>query len=223
MPRTILAVSLVVLVSSLSLLGCGGGDDGSSQTERAAVADDAAAGDGAEGGAQEEAIAAGQAADAEEEGVTMAFQISTPAFADGKAIPKAFSCEGEDRSPALIWDGVPEGTQTFALVCDDPDAPSGTWVHWTVFNIPGSVTGLPENAGAGEGLPEGAIEGGNSWGRAGYGGPCPPPGKPHRYFFKVYALDGALDLDPQADKGELLAAMEGHILAEAQTMGTYRR
>jgi Raf kinase inhibitor-like YbhB/YbcL family protein len=151
----------------------------------------------------------------------MGFRIWTPAFGDGETIPSEFTCDGEDRRPTLRWEDAPEGTQSFALICDDPDAPSGTWVHWTIFNIPGPVGSLADSAEAE--LPQGAIEGRNSWGRVGYGGPCPPPGKPHRYFFKLYALDVALALDSHADRQRLLAAMEGHVLAEAQVMGTYGR
>jgi Raf kinase inhibitor-like YbhB/YbcL family protein len=137
-------------------------------------------------------------------------------------IPKRFTCDGEDLSPPLSWSGLPAGTRSLALICDDPDAPVGTWDHWVLFNIPATVTGLPENVPAKASLDDGSVHGNNSWGRPGYGGPCPPGGT-HRYFFKLYALDTELNLKTGATKSQLVKAMEGHILDQAQLMGKYRR
>ena len=152
----------------------------------------------------------------------MDLQLTSPAFQEGKDIPSRFTCDGEDLSPALQWSDPPEGTESFALIMDDPDAPVGTWDHWIVFDLPASARGLPDGVPGGESLPDGGTHGKNSWGRTEYGGPCPPGGT-HRYFFKLYALDTRLGLDPGAGKKSLLAALEGHVLAQGQLMGTYRR
>ena len=144
-------------------------------------------------------------------------RIESPAFGEGEPIPPRYTADGEDVSPPLRIEGVPEGTRTLALVVDDPDAPMGTWVHWVVWNVPADATAFPEG-----GVPEGAVEGVNSWGRRGWGGPSPPSGT-HRYFFRLYALDTRLDLPPTADRRALEAAMRGHVLAEAVTMGRYTR
>lgn len=149
--------------------------------------------------------------------------VTSAAFEAGQAIPVKFSCQGDDVSPQLKWEGAPAGTKSFALICDDPDAPAGTWVHWVIFNLPSDTTSLPENSPKSETLPNGAAQGRNSFQNIGYGGPCPPGGKAHRYFFKVYALDATLPLKGQPGKEELLAAMRGHILAQGQLMGTYKR
>lgn len=148
----------------------------------------------------------------------MAFELTSAAFAAGERIPAKYSCDGEDISPPLQWSDPPEGTQSFALIADDPDAPVGTWVHWVLFNLPAETRQLPERAGA----PGGSRDGKNSWGRPGYGGPCPPGGT-HRYFFKLYALDTMLDLAAGASKDQLLKAAKGHILAQTEVMGTYSR
>lgn len=153
--------------------------------------------------------------------VTMAFEITSPAFAKGGAIPADFSCDGRDVSPALAWTEPPAGTQSFALVMDDPDAPMGTWVHWVIFNIPASTRNLTEGTATDPRLSDGSLQGKTSAGSSGYHGPCPPSGT-HRYFFKLYALDNMLSLSTKADKKELLAAMEGHILANAELMGTFK-
>jgi Raf kinase inhibitor-like YbhB/YbcL family protein len=126
-------------------------------------------------------------------------------------------------SPPLAWTDAPEGRASFALIADDPDAPGRTWVHWVIFNIPPNVGGLSENTPTNDRLGDGSLQGANDFRRIGYGGPCPPPGSPHRYFFKLYALDTKLDLEAGATKAQLEAAMQGHILAEAQLMGTFRR
>jgi len=147
----------------------------------------------------------------------MTLQLTSPAFTEGGAIPAKFTCTGANVSPALAWSGAPDGVQTFTLIMDDPDAPRGTWVHWVVFDLPGDLSGLPEDVGQAAGVP-----GANSYGRTGYAGPCPPGGT-HRYFFKLYALDTALSLRAGASKEDVLRAMDGHILAQAQLMGTYRK
>ena len=144
--------------------------------------------------------------------------LTSTAFASGQRIPDAFTCEGENRSPALAWSGAPPATKSFVLLCEDPDAPMGTWVHWVIYNIGPSARGLVEN-----GTAEGAVLGRNSWGKSAYGGPCPPPGKPHRYFFRLYALDAPLALKVGAVRSEVHAAMKGHILATGELMGTYGR
>jgi len=150
----------------------------------------------------------------------MVFEISSPAFKNGEVIPADFSCDGRDVSPALMWTEPPAGTQSFALIMDDPDAPMGTWVHWVIFNIPASARDLKEGAPGGPNLSDGSLQGKTSAMSNGYHGPCPPSGT-HRYFFKLYALDSMLTLSADADKETLLAAMEGHILANVELMGTY--
>jgi hypothetical protein len=155
-------------------------------------------------------------------GQAMAFELTSDAFTPHESIPRKYSCDGEDISPPLTWSDPPEGTQSFALICDDPDAPMGTWVHWVLFNIPADSRSLPEAIPAQDTLSDGSVHGKNSWKRQDYGGPCPPSGT-HRYFFKLYALDTTLDLRAGATKKKVLRAMEGHILAEADLMGTYSR
>jgi len=150
-------------------------------------------------------------------------KLTSPAFADGTPIPEQFTCDGADVSPALQWTEAPAGTRSFALICDDPDAPVGTWVHWVIYHLPATATELPEMVAPTAELPDGARQGLNDFRRVGYGGPCPPPGRPHRYFFKLYALDLEPDLRPRATKADLLRAMQGHILGQAQLMGTYQR
>lgn len=152
--------------------------------------------------------------DEEEKPLIMA--LTSPSFYEGEAIPDKFTCDGEDISPELDWFGIPEGTVSLALIMDDPDAPAGTWVHWVLFNLPMDLSGLRQ------GITGIGIDGNNSWNRTGYGGPCPPSGT-HHYYFKLYALDTNLDLAPGTKKEALLAAMEGHILGQAELMGTYSR
>ena len=152
----------------------------------------------------------------------MALVITSSAFSEGQAIPTRYTCDGPDVSPDLSWSGVPETATSLALICDDPDAPMGTWVHWVLFNIPADADGLPAEIPSDAILENGARHGENDFGRLGYGGPCPPGGT-HRYFFKLYALDTQLESDSGSTKAQLLAAMEGHILAEGQLMGTYSR
>ena len=163
-----------------------------------------------------------QAASEPEDG-SVAMQIASPAFSEGSPIAESYTCDGADLSPPLSWSGVPPATKSLALIVDDPDAPGRTWVHWVLFAIPPGLTGLPEGVPATEVIPVGAKSGTNDFNRLGYGGPCPPRGAPHRYFFKLYALDNEIDLAAGAQREELLGAMEGHILAEGSLMGTYER
>jgi Raf kinase inhibitor-like YbhB/YbcL family protein len=152
----------------------------------------------------------------------MEISLKSPSFKEGEMIPLRFTCDGEDLSPELAWDSIPEKCQTLAIICDDPDAPMGTWVHWIIYNIPADLAGLEEGIPPDDILPNGAKQGNNGWRRIGYGGPCPPGGT-HRYFFKIYALDTELDLEPGASKFQLIDAMEDHILAQGQLMGRYSR
>lgn len=160
---------------------------------------------------------------AERGAADMALVLTSSAFADGAAIPRKFTCDGEDVSPPLTWAGIPEGTKSLALICDDPDAPMGTWVHWVVWGIPPSAPGLPEAVPPDSVLPGGIKQGLNSWPRTGYGGPCPPPGDPHRYYLKLYALNADLTLPATANKAGLEHAMKGLIIAETKLMGVYSR
>jgi Raf kinase inhibitor-like YbhB/YbcL family protein len=153
----------------------------------------------------------------------MPFTLTSPAFADGARIPDAYTCSGDDKSPALAWWEVPAGTRTLALVVDDPDAPRGTFTHWVVWNLPADGGGLPEGRGKGGALPAGALEGANSAGERGYVGPCPPPGGPHRYVFTLHALDAELQLPAGASRDRLLRAASGHELGRTQLTGLYER
>ena len=149
-------------------------------------------------------------------------KLESTAFAANGSIPPRYTCDGEDISPLLNWDAPPAATKSLALICDDPDAPLKTWVHWVVYNLPPQTRSLPENLPAGNPLPEGGLQGVNDFRKVAYGGPCPPGGT-HRYFFKLYALDRLLDLKPGATKAQLEAAMAGHVLAQAELIGRYRR
>ena len=156
----------------------------------------------------------------------MALELTSSSFAPDGSIPPRFTCEGDDVSPALAWRGAPEGTRSFALVVDDPDAPDPAaprrvWVHWVLYDLPASTASLPEGAG-GRNLPPGTREGFNDWNRTGYGGPCPPIGR-HRYFHKLYALDTVLGDLGRATKAGLEKAMKGHVLAQAELVGTYEK
>ena len=153
----------------------------------------------------------------------MALRVTSPAFMDGARIPKKFTCDGPDASPKLNWNEAPPKTQSFALIMDDPDAPVGTWVHWVLFDLPADTKELAEGVAKQEQLANGARQGRNDFGKIGYGGPCPPPGKPHRYFFKLYALDAKLNLKAGATKADVEHAMKGHILAQAELIGRYGR
>ncbi len=153
----------------------------------------------------------------------MVLTVSSQAFEEGSRIPTKYSCQGQDVSPALQWGEPPEGTQSFALIVDDPDAPGGVFTHWVLFNIASDSRGLPEAVPTQAELPTGAVQGKNGFGRIGYGGPCPPPGHPHRYQFSLYALDQPLALKAGVSKKQLLDAMKGHIVAQGQLTGTYQR
>ena len=153
----------------------------------------------------------------------MTFKLTSSAFVHGDTIPKQFTCDGTDISPALEWSGAPANTKSFSLVADDPDAPVGTWVHWVLYDLPPETKQLGEGVSKDEQLPSGAHQGRNDFRRIGYGGPCPPPGAAHRYFFKLYALDAKLNLKSGASKADVEKAMSGHILAQASLMGRYKR
>jgi hypothetical protein len=155
-------------------------------------------------------------------GNKMALKITSSTFTEGGRIPKQYTCDGADISPDLSWAGVPESTKSLVLICDDPDAPMGTWVHWVLFNIPPGESALPAKTPSNANLSNGAKHGTNDFRRLGYGGPCPPGGT-HRYYFKLYALDIELNLDSGATKSKVEEAMRGHILAEGQLMGKYQR
>ena len=149
-------------------------------------------------------------------------KLTTTAFSDEQPIPKKYSCDGEDISPPLEWQDIPTGTESFVLISDDPDAPVGTWVHWVIYDIPGRTRSLQENYPKQEVDSDGSKQGINDFRRIGYGGPCPPGGT-HRYYFKLYALDTTLDAEPGLSKSEILKRINGHVLDEAQLMGTYSR
>lgn len=150
------------------------------------------------------------------------FELTSTAFEANGYIPAKYTCDGRNISPPLSWQGAPPEAASFALICDDPDAPVGTWVHWVLWNIPAGVSELAEGIPGEQTLADGARHGKNGWGRAGYGGPCPPMGT-HRYFFKLYALDTLLELAPGASKKRLLSRIKDHILAEAELIGRYSR
>ena len=155
-------------------------------------------------------------------GEKMEIKLTSTAFKEGELIPKKYTCDGRNVSPPLEWIGTPVATQSIALICDDPDAPIGTWVHWIIFNIPASAKTLSENIPPNKVFEDGTAQGNNDFRKIGYGGPCPPGGT-HRYFFKIYALDKRIELTPGATKDELIKEMEGHILAEGGLMGKYSR
>jgi Raf kinase inhibitor-like YbhB/YbcL family protein len=149
-------------------------------------------------------------------------ELKSSVFKAGEMIPRKHTCDGEDISPQLSWGKTPDGTKELVLICDDPDAPMGTWVHWVIYGMPSSTTGLTENFPKKD-TAQGAVQGKNSFGKVGYGGPCPPHGSTHRYYFKLYAIDKALNLNPKATKDEVTKAIEGHILAKGELMGRYGR
>lgn len=152
-------------------------------------------------------------------------QVSSSAFGPGEMIPTRYTCDGEDVSPPLRWAEVPAGTKSFALIVDDPDAPVATFVHWVLYNIPAERRDLPEGVPRQLEVPDIGLQGTNDFkdNRIGYRGPCPPPGKPHRYFFKLYALDTTLDVIKGASAATVERALRGHVLAQGQLMGRYGR
>lgn len=156
-------------------------------------------------------------------GRNVAFSISSNDFQNGGDIPKKFTCDGADVSPELSWADPPAGTQSFALIADDPDAPVGTWTHWVLYDLSAGTHNLAENVAKVDQLPNGGMQGRNDFRKIGYGGPCPPPGNPHRYFFKLYALGSKLSLKPGASRQEVEEAINGHTLGKTQVMGKYKR
>lgn len=157
------------------------------------------------------------------EAATAALRLESSAFSAEGLIPKQYTCDGQDLSPPLSWSEVPAATQSLVLLCDDPDAPIGTWDHWVLFNIPPTVRSLPEGISTEAEIVGIGTHGLNSWKRLGYGGPCPPQGSTHRYYFRLYALDTMLDLEAGAGKKEVERAMTGHVLASGELMGCYGR
>ena len=153
----------------------------------------------------------------------MAMTISSSAFEAGGVIPARYTCDGDDISPPLAWSAVPPGTMSLALIADDPDAPAEAWVHWVLYGLAPDMRELLEAVPTEESVLSHARQGTNDFGRIGYGGPCPPPGAPHRYYFKLYAVDMELELMPGATKNDLLEAMQGHVLGGGQLMGRYER
>ena len=150
-------------------------------------------------------------------------QLTSASFTDGAAIPAKYTCDDKNVSPPLKWNGMPETAKSLALIMDDPDAPVGTWTHWVAYDLPPNISELSEDVTKGQNIPGGGEQGLNDFKHLGYGGPCPPPGKAHRYFFKLYALDAKLDLKPGASRKEVERAMEKHVVAQGQLMGTYKR
>jgi len=168
-------------------------------------------------------ITACHAQNPETNAAAMKLQLASTAFANGQPIPRRHTSDDLNLSPALQWSGLPPAAKSLALICDDPDAPAGAWVHWVVYNLPVTTAGLSEGVPKSPELANGAKQGVNDFKAIGYGGPAPPPGLPHRYFFKLYALDTKPDLKPGLAKKDLLQAMDGHVLAEGQLIGTYQR
>lgn len=165
----------------------------------------------------------GWSTESADQGSSLGFSIQAEAFNPGADIPRKFSCQGSDVSPALVWTEPPAGTQSLVLIFDDPDAPAGTWVHWVLYDLPTGARRLGEALPPTAEVAGGGRQGTNDFGKIGYGGPCPPPGKSHRYFFKLYALDSRLTLKAGATKPDVEQAMKGHILAKAEMVGRYRR
>ena len=149
-------------------------------------------------------------------------EVTSNAIKPEEMIPQKYTCDGENVSPSLSWANVPSGTKELVLICDDPDAPMGTWVHWVVYGMPPNMTSLPENIAKTDTV-SGFKQGKNSFGKVGYGGPCPPNGPAHRYFFKLYAIDKTMEIKPEATKDEIMKAIAGHVLAQGELMGRYGR
>jgi Raf kinase inhibitor-like YbhB/YbcL family protein len=153
----------------------------------------------------------------------MAFELQSPAFRPGGDIPAKYTCDGADVSPPLSWSDPPGGTKGFALIVDDPDAPAGTWVHWVLYAMPATLREIPEGVPARDAVPGTGTQGVNDFRRTGYGGPCPPRGPAHRYFFKLYAVDTEVTLAARRTKADVLKAIDGHVLQRAEVMGRYKR
>ena len=202
MTRVTIRIAAACLVSLAWLPGC-------AKKEPAAAKEPAAEQTHASAGSQESTM--------------MAIEIESSAFMQGATIPEMYTCDGKDVSPPIKWGEGPGNVRAWALIVDDPDAPSKTWVHWVLFNIPGSTRSLSASVPTTGDLPEGGRQGKNDFGKPGYGGPCPPVGKPHRYFFRLYALDGPLDLPAGATRDQVDRAMEGHVLGRGELLGTYAR
>ncbi|MDB6066696.1 MAG: putative kinase inhibitor [Pedosphaera sp.] len=149
--------------------------------------------------------------------------LASPAFGDGKIIPTECTCDGKDLSPPLSWGVAPAGTKSFALTCEDPDAPGGTWTHWLYYGLPAGTTQLPQGVSAVENPPNGGRQCLNSFNRMGYGGPCPPPGQTHHYVFRIYALDSDISLQPSASLKDFNQAIKGHVLGQGELTGMYKR
>src|SRR6266576_238629 len=149
--------------------------------------------------------------------------LTSAAFQHGADIPRKYTCDAEDVSPPLRWTNAPAATKSFVLIADDPDAPGGTWMHWVIYDLPTDTKELPEALAKTEALANGAKQGVNDFRKIGYGGPCPPPGSAHRYFFKLYALGAPTQLKPRATKQEVLEAIKGHVLGEGELLGHYKR
>jgi len=154
---------------------------------------------------------------------TRTFVLKSPAIQAGGAIPRKYTCDADDVSPPLRWENVPAATRAFALIADDPDAPDGTWVHWVIYNLPATAKELAEATAKTAALADGAKQGVNDFQRTGYGGPCPPHGSAHRYFFKLYALDAPTGLEAGAGKRQLLESIKGHVLGQAELIERYQR
>lgn len=153
----------------------------------------------------------------------MSLSLDSSSFSSGGDIPKQFTCDGPDRSPQLSWTDPPPQTKSFALLVDDPDAPAGNWNHWAIWDIPANIHSLPEGIKKDRRLADGSEQGMNDFHKAGYNGPCPPAGKPHRYHFKLFALDTKMTLNSEAGKPEMEKAMKGHILAQSELIGSYKK
>ena len=160
---------------------------------------------------------------ATDEDAVMTIVLSSTAFKEGDRIPVKYTCDGQDISPALVWDEPPQQTEAFVLMVDDPDAPGGVFTHWMIFNIPANTHQFGEGVPIQEQLESGALQGKNDFGKIGYRGPCPPSGSSHRYRFTIYALDQRLNLKAGASKKQVIDAMQGHILAQGRLTGTYQR
>ena len=153
----------------------------------------------------------------------MTMQLKSAAFSASERIPQDYTGDGRNISPPLTWSDPPYGTQSLALICEDPDAPRGTWTHWVLYNLPADTHEVPAMLPSQGDLDDGARQGKNDFGKLGYGGPAPPPGKPHRYFFKLYAIDTILDLEAGATRAQVLRAIDGHVLGSGELMGSYGR